>query len=336
MPAEAKFERGSNFCFCQNCSHPASASAGSEKKSKKLEGEMFDIVIVGSGPAGLTSAIYAKRAGKKVVVIEKAIEGGQVATIGKIENYPGFAQIDGFELADNFVRQAKSLGVEFVQDEMIDLKFEGDKNIVIGNKSNYEGKAIILALGSVSRKLKVEGEDKYLGKGVSYCATCDGNFFRNKNVVVVGSGDSAVSSALYLLPICKTVSIVSKYPELKLKGYSKDILNKLNGVKIYYNSNIERIEGDDFVEKVKIDSMEKEVSTDGVFVSIGRMPTTEFLLGKIELDEKGYIKVDNLMHTSRRGVYACGDITNNTVKQIVTATAEGAIASVQALKDMQK
>ncbi len=297
---------------------------------------MFDIVIVGSGPAGLTSAIYAKRAGKKVVVIEKSIEGGQVATIGKIENYPGFAQIDGFELADNFVRQAKSLGVEFVQDEMIDLKFEGDKNIVIGSKSNYEAKVIILALGSVSRKLKVDGEDKFLGKGVSYCATCDGNFFRNKNVVVVGSGDSAVSSALYLLPICKTVSIVSKYPELKLKGYSKDILNKLNGVKIYYNSNIERIEGDNFVEKIKIDSIEKEVSTDGVFVSIGRMPTTEFLLGKIELDEKGYIKVDNLMHTSRRGVYACGDITNNTVKQIVTATAEGAIASMQALKDMQK
>ena len=297
---------------------------------------MFDIVIVGSGPAGLTSAIYAKRAGKKVVVIEKAIEGGQVATIGKIGNYPGFAQIDGFELADNFVRQAKSLGVEFVRDEMIDLKFEGDKNIVIGSKSNYEAKVIILALGSVSRKLKVDGEDKFLGKGVSYCATCDGNFFRNKNVVVVGSGDSAVSSALYLLPICKTVSIVSKYPELKLKGYSKDILNKLNGVKIYYNSNIERIEGDNFVEKIKIDSIEKEVSTDGVFVSIGRMPTTEFLLGKIELDEKGYIKVDNLMHTSRRGVYACGDITNNTVKQIVTATAEGAIASVQALKDMQK
>ena len=306
------------------------------KKSKKLEGEMFDIVIVGSGPAGLTSAIYAKRAGKKVVVIEKAIEGGQVATIGKIGNYPGFAQIDGFELADNFVRQAKSLGVEFVRDEMIDLKFEGDKNIVIGSKSNYEAKVIILALGSVSRKLKVDGEDKFLGKGVSYCATCDGNFFRNKNVVVVGSGDSAVSSALYLLPICKTVSIVSKYPELKLKGYSKDILNKLNGVKIYYNSNIERIEGDNFVEKIKIDSIEKEVSTDGVFVSIGRMPTTEFLLGKIELDEKGYIKVDNLMHTSRRGVYACGDITNNTVKQIVTATAEGAIASMQALKDMQK
>lgn len=297
---------------------------------------MFDFVIVGSGPAGLTSAIYAKRAGKKVVVIEKSIEGGQVATIGKIENYPGFAQIDGFELADNFVRQAKSLGVKFVQDEMIDLKFEGDKNIVIGRKSNYEGKAIILALGSVSRKLKVDGEDKFLGKGVSYCATCDGNFFRNKNVVVVGSGDSAVSSALYLLPICKTVSIVSKYPELKLKGYSKDILNKLNGVKIYYNSNIERIEGDDFVEKVKIDSIEKEVSTDGVFVSIGRMPTTEFLLGKIDLDEKGFVVVDNLMHTSRKGVYACGDITNHTVKQIVTATAEGAIASMQALKDMQK
>ncbi len=297
---------------------------------------MFDFVIVGSGPAGLTSAIYAKRAGKKVVVIEKSIEGGQVATIGEIENYPGFVQIDGFKLADNFVKQAKALGVEFVQDEMIDLKFEGDKNIVIGRKSNYEGKAIILALGSVSRKLKVEGEDEFLGKGVSYCATCDGNFFRNKNVVVVGSGDSAVSSALYLLPICKTVSIVSKYPELKLKGYSKDILNKLNGVKIYYNSNIERIEGDDFVEKVKIDSMEKEVSTDGVFVSIGRMPTTEFLLGKIDLDEKGFVVVDNLMHTSRKGVYACGDITNHTVKQIVTATAEGAIASVQALKDMQK
>ncbi len=297
---------------------------------------MFDFVIVGSGPAGLTAAIYAKRAGKDVLIIEKAIEGGQVATIGKIENYPGFAQIEGFELAETFVKQAKSLGIQFCQDEMIDLKFGKGKNVVVGRKANYEAKVVILALGSVSRKLKVEGEDKFLGRGVSYCATCDGNFFRNKDVVVVGAGDSAVSSALYLLPICKSVSIVSKYPELKLKAYPKEILKKLKDVKIYYSSNVEKIEGNDFVEKVKIDSLKNFVDTDGVFVSIGRMPTTEFLHGKIELDDKGYVVVDSLMHTSKKGVYACGDVTNNSVKQIVTATAEGAIASMQALKDMQK
>ena len=304
------------------------------KKSKKLEGEMFDIVIIGSGPAGLSAAVYAKRAGKRVLVIEREVMGGQVATIAEIENYPGFASVQGAELAENFVKQAKALGAMFCHDEMIDLKLEKEEKVVVGKKQSYPAKAVILALGSVSRKLKVEGEEQFLGRGVSYCATCDGNFFRGKDVVVAGSGDSAVSTALYLLGICKTVSIVSKYPELKLKAYPPAILEKLKNVKIYYGANITKISGGDFVESIQIDSQSQPIKTDGVFVAIGRTPVTDFLHGKLELDERGYIKVDENMRTSAKGVYACGDVTTAPVKQIITAASAGAVAAMRALNEL--
>lgn len=295
---------------------------------------IFDIVIIGSGPSGLTAAVYAKRAGKNVLVIERSILGGQVATISEIENYPGFSKIAGIELADSFVAQAKQLGVVILQDELVDINHKGKMVSVICKKSVYKAKALILALGSSSRHIGAEGEQEFLGRGVSYCATCDGNFFRGKNVIVVGSGDSAVSNALYLKNICANVSIISKYPQLKLKSFSQSVLSRLDNVKIYYGSNVKKIIGKEFVEAVVIDSQAQPILTDGVFVAIGRIPDTDFLKNKITLDEKGFIVVDENMCTSMKGVYACGDVISSSIKQIVTAAASGVVVATKVLSSL--
>ena len=290
----------------------------------------YDIIIVGGGPAGLTAAIYAQRANKKVLVIERSLFGGQVATLGAIENYPGFPTIQGMELADIFYSQAKELGVETKRDEMLTIDDNGETKTVVCKKGSYQAKAVILALGSISRELNAIGEKKFIGSGVSYCATCDGAFFKNKKVAVVGSGDSAVASALYLKNICREVVIISKYPELKLKAYPQAIFERLKDVKIYYSTQVEEIMGAETVQAIKLASQE-EIAVDGIFVSIGRKPDTEGLKGKLELDEKGYIKTDEHYRTSMQNVFACGDIIVSPLKQIVTAAAQGAIAATEAI-----
>lgn len=291
----------------------------------------YDIVVVGAGPSGLTAAIYAKRANKSVLVVERGLYGGQVATIGEIENYPGYLNIQGSELADIFYSQAKKLGVEFKIDNMIDIVDLGDKKQVVCKKATYEAGAVILALGSMSRELNVEGEKRFIGSGVSYCATCDGAFFKDKDVAVVGSGDSAVATTLYLNNICKSICIISKYPQLKLKAYQPNIFERLKNVKIYYSSQVQGIVGENKVEGLIVDSQKQPIKVDGVFVTIGRKPDTEFLKGKIELDKFGYIVSDELAHTSMQGVFACGDVSTIKLKQIVTATSTGAVAATEAL-----
>lgn len=294
----------------------------------------FDIIIVGGGPAGLTAAIYARRANKNVLVIERGLFGGQVATIGEIENYPGFLSVQGFELADTFHSQAKRLGVEFKRDEMTGLEIVGDKKKVICKKGEYLAKAVILALGSMSRELNAPGEREFIGSGVSYCATCDGAFFKDKDVAVVGSGDSAVATALYLQNICKSVHIISKYPALKLKAYTPNIFDRLKKVKFHYSAQVKAIRGEGRVQEVELDSEKAPLKVDGLFVTIGRRPDTDFLRGKLDLDERGYIITDEKMQTSIKGVYACGDITVSRLKQIVTAVSQGAIAATEALEEI--
>lgn len=294
----------------------------------------FDIIIVGGGPAGLTAAIYLRRANKKVLVIERGLFGGQVATIGEIENYPGFLSVQGFELADIFHSQAKRLGVEFKRDEMTGLEANGEIKKVICKKGEFTAKAVILALGSMSRELNAPGEKEFRGSGVSYCATCDGAFFKGKDVAVVGSGDSAVASALYLQNICKSVHIISKYPSLKLKAYTPEIFNRLESVKIHYSSQVKSIRGEGVVQEIELDNEKEPLKIDGVFVTIGRKPDTEFLRGVVELDERGYIITDEKMQTSIKGVFACGDITVSRLKQIVTAVSQGAIAATEALESI--
>lgn len=289
----------------------------------------YDIIIVGAGPAGLTAAIYARRANKSVLVIERALYGGQMATIGEVENYPGFENIQGAELSQIFYSQAKKLGVKFVRDVMLALQEDG--LLVHCKKADYRAKSVILSLGSTTRELNVDGEKQFVGQGVSYCATCDGNFFKNKDVAIVGGGDSAIATALYLKPICKSVKLISKYSSLKMKAYTDQIFKRLEGVEFIYNEEVEKIKGNNSVESLVLTSG-RDVKVDGVFVTIGRKPETQFLAETIKLDNRGYIVTDELMHTSCEGVFACGDVTTAAVKQIVTAAAGGAIAATEAIK----
>ena len=274
---------------------------------------MFDIIIIGAGPAGISAGIYAKRAGRSVAIIEKIAIGGQLNTIGEIENYAGFPSINGLEFSKQLSLQAERFDIPVIYDEIVDCKLDGDVKELKGKKEKYQAISVILALGSNSRELNIEGESKFKGSGVSYCAVCDGRFFSKKTVAVVGSGDSAISDALYLSPICSQIYLLTK-SNLKLHNYSlKEVEDKKN-ITILRGAISKRIEGKNSVEKLVYEKDEKEGSIDveGVFVAIGRRPETEFLKGQIEIAETGYIKANDLMETNVEGVYACGDIVQKS------------------------
>lgn len=294
---------------------------------------VYDILIIGGGSAGITAGIYAKRAGRKVAVIEKYVPGGQLNLIGEIENYTGFEKIEGAELAVNFYKHASSLGLEFITDEIVDFKFDNPVKTLQGKNNTYQAYSVILALGSHPRELNIEGEEKYKGRGVSYCALCDGNFFRNKTVAVVGSGDSAFSDALYLSPICSQVFILSK-PNLKLHNYTENEIADLKNVKLIKGALSTSIDGDEKVNKLCYKSNEEDkcLLVDGVFVAIGRTPDTQNLKDKISLSERGFIITNNKMETNVEGVFACGDIREENIKQIACAVGDGAVAGTEASK----
>lgn len=297
---------------------------------------MFDILIIGGGPAGITAGIYAKRANKNVAIIEKLVPGGQVALIGEIENYPGFAKINGDELSLNMFQQAQGLGIEFIFDEAVKFDFSSKIKKVECKNGVYEAKSVILAMGSAAKEINVEGERRLFGKGVSYCAMCDGNFFKDRNVAVVGSGDSSVSNAIYLAGVCKTVHVFTKN-ELKLSAYTEEDL-KLKNIKIHKGAMVSKILGKDAVQGVEFveEGKKKTCKVEAVFVAIGRTPDTAMLNGQIDLNQKGYIDVVDGVKTNINGVYACGDVTTNPIKQIVIAASSGAMAATEALKYLAK
>ena len=294
---------------------------------------MYDIIIVGGGPAGIAAAIYAKRAGRDVAVIEKFIPGGQVALTGQIENYPGFAKIEGSELADKFKTHAQALGVPFIMDEVTEFDLDKDIKTVICKNGSYSALSVILAMGCHSKELNIDGELRLKGKGVSYCAICDGNFFKGKDVAVVGSGDSAFSDAIYLSSICNKVYILAK-SKLKLNNYSENEFDGSEKVTILKNALSTSIEGNDRVEKLHFnqDGEEHSIDVSGVFVAIGRSPETSQLTGKINLSERGYVIANDKMMTNCAGVFACGDIREGSLRQIATAVGDGAIAGTEASK----
>lgn len=270
---------------------------------------LYDVLVVGGGPAGITAAIYAKRANKTVVVLEKFAVGGQVNLIGKIENYLGFAGVEGSELALTFSKHTKELNIPVLHEEVKEYQLDGNVKKVVTRKNVYEAKAVVLALGSHTIPLGIANEEKFTGRGVSYCAVCDGNFFKGKVVAVIGSGTEAVSDAEYLSGICKKVYLLSDKSVKSLQGD-----NKVTDLT--------------YIE----DNKEKTVAIDGVFVAIGRKPDTQSLRGKLKLNAQGYIKSDSKMHTSQDGVFVCGDVREGSLKQISTAVGEGAIAGTEAVK----
>ncbi len=290
---------------------------------------MEDIIIVGAGPAGLTAAIYALRAGKKVLIFEAKSYGGQIVNASCVENYPGYTSISGFDLATNMYNQVVSLGGVFKFEPVISVT----DNSVVTASGEYKAKAIILATGVGNRKLNILDEDKYIGKGVSYCATCDGNFYKGKIVAVVGGGNTALEDAIYLSNIASKVYLIHRRDEFRAEEkYVSEVKSKDN-IEILYNSNVTKLNGNDRLESILVNEEEYEVS--GLFIAVGQIPNNVMFKDVVELDEQGFIKTSDGVHTNSKHIYVAGDARAKELKQLVTATSDGAIAATVAIKEME-
>lgn len=298
---------------------------------------MYDTIIVGGGPAGLTAAIYALRAKKKIIMIERMIPGGQVAKTLTIENYPGFESISGFDLANKMYEQATNLGLEIVYNDILEYDITGSIKKVKTHNGTFEAKTILLCLGAFAIQLEVENEQKFLGKGISYCATCDGNFFKNKTVAVIGGGNSSIEDTLYLYDIADKIYIINRRDkfigEEELLNKVKTLANSENAkIEIMLNSVVTALNGNEKLENITVKNKDtntvSELKIDGLFVTIGRKPDTELLKDILNLDNMGYILTDENMKTNVEGVFAAGDVRHKTLRQIITACADGAIASL--------
>lgn len=290
----------------------------------------YDIIIVGGGPAGMTAAIYAKRAALSVLVIEKQpFCGGQVLNTYEVDNYPGFPGIDGFSLSDKFHSHARKLEAEFHTGEMEKLREEGIWKIVsLKNGEEFRAKAVILALGAVHKKANVPGEDALAGKGVSYCATCDGAFFRNKTAAVIGGGDVALEDAIFLARACKKVYVIHRRDEFRGAKSLQRKLAQLDNVVVLWDSVVERITGDEVVTGIDVRNVKsneiRNLELEGVFIAIGTQPDTESLEGTVAMAEGGYIIAGEDGVTDRPGIFCGGDCRTKKLRQIVTSASDGA------------
>ena len=296
----------------------------------------YDIIIIGGGPAGLTAGLYTSRARLDTLLIERALIGGQIVTTDKVENYPGFEQgISGPELARQMEAQAKRFGLEITSGRVVSAEDKGDsKSVRLEDGNEYICKAIIVASGAEPSKLEVEGEDKYRGRGVSYCATCDGAFFKNLKIAVIGGGDSAIEEALFLTKFASDVYVVHRRNELRATKILQERLFANPKIKMIWDSVVEKIEGDDFIKGVLLKNVKTQkknlLNVDGIFIYVGTRPNTEFLPNSIKLNEKGYIMTDDNMSASVPGIFAAGDIRAKLLKQVSTAVGDGATAAFAA------
>lgn len=292
---------------------------------------IYDVVIVGGGPGGYTAALYGARAGLDTVVLEKLAAGGQMALTHQIDNYPGFeAGIDGFSLGDKMKQGAERFGAKSTYTEVLSLELSGDVKKIVTADGDFYAKAVVIATGANPRELGVERENELLGRGIHYCASCDGMFYRGKTVVVVGGGNTAAADALLLSRVAKKVILVHRRDSLRAtKIYHEPLMNAEN-VELRWNSVITELLSDDTFHGIRLKDVvtgeESTVDCDGVFVSIGRKPATELVAGQLELDKAGYIVADESTKTNIPGVFAVGDVRTKAVRQVVTAVADGACA----------
>lgn len=298
--------------------------------------EEYDLIIIGGGPAGLSAAIYAARYKLKTAVFSKTI-GGIAATAHKICNYPSYKEIKGFELMQKFTEQAKSLGASILYNEIIKIKKEKLDFIVSTKKTDYFCKKILITIGTVRKKLNVPGEARLLGKGVSYCATCDAGLFQDKIVAIIGGSDAALTAALLLSEYSDKVYLIYRKSKFfRAEPSWIDLIENNKKIIVLFNEEIIKINGKEKVQGVNLKSG-KTLELDGVFIEVGSLPKIDFLSNlKLEQDEKGYILVDKNQKTNEKGIYAAGDITNNVLKQIITAGAEGAIAAYNIYQEIKK
>ena len=296
---------------------------------------LYDIIIVGAGPAGLTSAIYAKRANKNVLVLEAKNYGGQIINTLDIENYPANEHISGFDFATNLYNQAKNLGTEIVYEKVIDINDLGKEKEIITTKNTYKTKAIIIATGSENRKLGLSNEDELVGKGLSYCATCDGAFYKKKIVAVVGGGNTALEDALYLSDIASKVYLIHRRNQFRGEESTINLLKEKMNVEFIYNSNVTKLNAQDKLESIEVtnsDGSKRNINVDALFVAIGRSPENQNFAKLINLDKSGYIIANENCHTNVDGIFVAGDTRSKEVRQLVTATSDGAIASIYDLR----
>lgn len=294
---------------------------------------MYDIIIIGAGPAGLTAALYAKRAEKKVLVLEKKSYGGQIIDAQNIENYPAVNNISGFDFATNLYNQALNAGSEIKFEEVIEIN---DNHEVTTNKNKYKAKSIIIATGLERRKLEIPNEDKFIGRGISYCAICDGAFYKNKITAVNGGGNTALEDALYLSKICKKVYLIHRRNTLRGDIKYQNEIAKQENIEIVLNSNITKIEGEETVESIQIESngKTKEIKVDALFIAIGQTPNSDLFKNIISVTNDGYIISSDGVHTNKKGIYVAGDIREKEIRQLTTAVADGTIAATIAIKEM--
>jgi len=295
----------------------------------------YDIIIIGAGPAGLTSAIYARRANKNVLVLEAKSYGGQIINTLDIENYPVEEHISGFEFATKLYNQAKNLGAKILFEKVVDINDLGNEKEVVTTKNTYKAKAIIIATGSENRKLGLSNEDELVGKGISYCATCDGTFYKKKTVAVVGGGNTALEDALYLSDIVEKVYLIHRRDEFRGEESTINHLKEKNNVEFVYNSNVTKLNANERLESIEVtnkDGSTKTIEVSGLFIAVGRIPENQNFAKLVELDEAGYVKAGEDCHTNIPGIFVAGDNRVKEVRQLVTATSDGAIAATAAVK----
>ena len=300
---------------------------------------MYDLIVVGSGPAGLTAAIYARRAEKSVLVIEKETFGGEITHSPKVENYPGFNELSGNELAEKLLEQAMALGAEIEMDTVTAVEGQGPFTLR-GENADYEAKTLVIASGSKHRRLGVPGEDELVGNGVSYCAVCDGPFYKDRTVAIVGGGNSALQQAVMMSEYCRKVTIVQNLDFLTGEKKLQDILAGRDNVEVILGVTVDHLEGEEELSAVVLNRTangeQLTIRPDGLFVAIGQAPENEPFRSVCDLNDYGYIVADESCTTRTPGVYAAGDCRTKAIRQIVTATGDGAVAALAACRYLEQ
>ena len=292
---------------------------------------LYDVIVIGGGPAGLTAAVYARRANKSVLVIEKSTFGGQITQSPKVENIPGFVALSGNEFGEKLVEQAMEQGADIEVCEVLEV-LDGETKIVKTDSGDFEGKAVIIATGATHRLLGLEGEDKFIGEGISFCAVCDGAFYAGKTVAVIGGGNSALQEALMLSDLCKKVYVVQNLDHLTGEKKLSDLLYEKENVEIILGSVVESIMGEDALNGIVIKNGEERrtLIIDGMFVAIGLIPQNGIVSNIVELNSWGYVDAGESCTTNRKGIFAAGDCRSKRIRQVATACADGAVAALAA------
>jgi len=301
---------------------------------------IYDVAVIGAGPSGLTAGLYAARARLSTVILEKMFPGGQAALTHNIENYPGFTEgVNGAELTDAMKKQAERFGAEFINGDVEKIDKNDDLFTVFMKSESIKAKSVVLATGAQPRKVGVKGEKEFTGRGISYCATCDGAFYKDKPIAIIGGGDTAIQEALYLTRFASSIYVIHRRNELRATKILQELAFKNEKIKFIWDSIVNEIKGKDAVEEVVIENVKTgkfdSIAVDGVFIAIGYTANTAFVKDLVQLDEQGYVITDDRMTTKTPGLFAAGDIRQKPLRQVVTAVADGAIAAVEAGKFLE-